>query len=304
MFFTEQLFENFDLSGYNKTDISIPRTNVHIYEFEYEETDTCYDSMSLAKKLDELTQRLTDVYDGQFRVVNSESSQFFCGQIYPLIVSFETNLRYALYICRALFENGNVNKESFRLSIGKKEKEIEEADFGEIYEAIFTDKDFQGKVSIFNREKLTKADLIKKIREIDESCIWEQIVGTSYIYIVTHFLEIKDYRNDVMHNHLISYNEYEKAQKVMKRAISELERVISDKLIANNSEYLNDVNIFEVLSGIYQAVKTFVTFASLAANSKHMSNITKTVEQFTTRASDIKLLPSNNEPEINGITTE
>lgn len=211
MFFAEQSLENFDLNGYSKTDISIPQTNVHIYEFGCEETDTCNDSMSMAKKLDELTQRLTDVYGSLFQVVDSESSQFFCSQIYPLIVNFETKLRYALYISRALFENGNVNKESFRLNVGKKEKEIEEADFGEIYEAIFTDKDFQGKVSVSNGRKLTKADLIKKIQEIDESTLWRQIVGTGYNYIENHFLEIEDYRNDVMHNHLISYNEYEKA---------------------------------------------------------------------------------------------
>ena len=172
MFFTEQIFEGIDLSGYSKTDISIPRTNVHIYGFECKKTDSYNDSLSMAKKLDELTQNLTDKYGSLFRVVSSESSQFFCSQIYPLIVSFETKLRYALYVSRSLFENGNVNGESFQYSVGKKQKDIEETDFGEIYEAVFTDKDFQGKVSNINGRKLTKADLIKKIQEIDENSVW------------------------------------------------------------------------------------------------------------------------------------
>ena len=310
MFFTGQLFENFDLSGYRKTDISIPRTNVHIYEFECEETDTCYDNMSMAKKLDELTQRLTDEYSDLFQVVNSESSQFFCGQLYPLIVDFETKLRYALYISQALFGNGNVNKESFLLTIGKKgkekKKEIEEADFGEIYAAVFTDPDFQDKVRDTNgKRQFTKADLLKKIQEIDESSLWQKIMGTGYNYIENHFLEIENYRNDVMHNHLISYDDYEKAQKVMEQAVSELDRVISDKLIVNNSEYLNDVNIFEVLSGIYQAVKTFTTFVNNVANSERMSNIAKAMQLLAMSTSDIKALPSNDESEIkDGITTE
>lgn len=300
MFFAEQIFESIDLSGYSKTDISIPRTNVHIYGFECKETDSCNDSLSMAKKLDKLTQNLTDEYGSLFRVVSSESSQFFCSQLYPLIVSFETKLRYALYVSRSLFENGNVNGESFQYSVGKKQKDIEETDFGEIYEAIFTDKDFQGKVSNINGRKLTKADLIKKIQEIDENSVWKKIVGTGYTYIENHFLEIIDYRNDVMHNHLISHSEYENAQKVMKQAISELEHAIRDKLIVNNSEYLNDVNVFEVFSGIYRALKTFATFVDNTANSEHMTNIARVLSLFATGVSDMGQLPgAENESEVN-----
>lgn len=94
----------------------------------------------------------------------------------------------------------------------------------------------------------------------------------------------------------------------MKQAISELERVISDKLIVNNSEYLNDVNIFEVLSGIYQAVKTFATFVNSVANSEYTSPIMRAMELFAIRTSDIKSLPSNDKPEAynekDDITTE
>ena len=93
--------------------------------------------------LDTLSGRLADAYPDAFQIINSESSQFFCAQIYPLIVSFETKLRYALYISRALFENGNVNKKSFGYTVGKTEKLIEEIDFGEIYDAVFTDKDLK-----------------------------------------------------------------------------------------------------------------------------------------------------------------
>ena len=144
MFFDEQLFDGIDLSEYNKVDIKIPKTNVHIYEFGCVETDICCDDESKAIKLDELTQRLGKAFPESFQIVNSESSQYFCSQIYPLVVKFETKLRYALYISRALFENGNVDKTSFMYEVEKKKKPIEEMDFGVIYESIFTDKDLKG----------------------------------------------------------------------------------------------------------------------------------------------------------------
>ena len=43
MFFNEQAFENFDLAEYIRNDILIPKTNIHIYEFECVETDVCSD---------------------------------------------------------------------------------------------------------------------------------------------------------------------------------------------------------------------------------------------------------------------
>lgn len=49
--------------------------------------------------------------------------------------------------------------------------------------------------------------------------------------------------NTTMLKHLMSFVEYEKAKTVMKQSIHELDRVINDKLIENNSEYLNDLEM-------------------------------------------------------------
>ena len=192
MFFEAQLFEDFDLSEYSMLDTSIPNTNVHIYEFECVETEEGLSGEERAKKLDQLSARLTEKYSEMFRVIGSESSQYFCENIYPLVVKFETKLRYALYISRALFENGNINKDSFGIKIGEKnKKEIEETDFGEIYEALFTDPGLQEKVKKINgQQKLTKADLIKQIEELEETSMWEQIVGSDYSYIVNFLCEL------------------------------------------------------------------------------------------------------------------
>ena len=277
MFFEEQLFDGFDWSDYKKTDISIPNTNVHIYEFECVETEESLENEEQAKKLDQLSERIGDNYADLYKIVSSESSQYFCERIYPLIVKIETKLRYVLYVSRALFENGNVDKDSFKIG-QKKKKEIEETDFGEIYEAVFTDGDLQGTVGKINDQKLTKADLIKKIESVEEHSLWEQIVGTHYNYIVEHFLEIKNYRNDVMHNHLLTYEQYVCEQSILNHAIEELDRVINDKLLVNDSTYSNSTNIMEVLGGMVVLVGAAAVAINKIVHSEKGQNLIKGLE--------------------------
>lgn len=277
MFFEEQLFDGFDLSDYKKTDISIPNTNVHIYEFECVETEDGLEDEERAKKLDQLSERIRDNYADLYKIVSSESSQYFCERIYPSIVKIETKLRYEIYVSRALFENGNVDKDSFKIG-QKTKKEIEEADFGEIYEAVFTDVDLQGKVKDINGQKLTKADLIKKIESVEEHSLWEQIVGANYNYIVEHFLEIKNYRNDVMHNHLLTNEQYVCEQSILNQAIEELDRVINDKLLVNDSTYSNSTNIMEVLGGIVVLVGAAAVALNKFAHSETGQNLIKGIE--------------------------
>lgn len=294
MFFEEQLFEKFDLSDYIKSDINIPNTDVHIYEFECTELEEVMDDESRAHKLDQLTECLKENYNEKFQVVHSGSSQFFCGKLYPLVVEFETKLRYAIYISRALFENGNVNRESFKIGT-KTKKEIEETDFGEIYEALFTDVTLQEKVKRINGQKLTKADLIKEIEAVEECSVWEQIVGTGYDYIAKHFLEIKNYRNDVMHNHLLTYEEYIREQKILQKAFTELERVTNDKLLVNNSSYSNKINIIDVLGGIVVLLGTAAKKMNEFANSETGQNIIKGLEVIGNAAYNTRMLLDENE---------
>ena len=296
MFFAEQLFDGFDLTGFVKTDVCIPNTSVHIYEFACEDYDSSIDDETKAKRLDTLSGRLAEAYPDAFQIINSESSQYFCGQIYPLIVSFETKLRHALYISRALFENGNVSKKSFQYTVAKTEKLIEEIDFGEIYDAIFTDKDLRPRLMKEYTLNLTKADLLKRIQEIEEDTLWRKIVGTGYGYIENHFLEIKDFRNDVMHNHLISGKRFDVAREVLQKANAELERAISDKLIVNRSEYLNEVDIVGALKGMTAAFRTITASISQLWDADYSQNIAQALSLIGERmAQNSALMTGTNE---------
>lgn len=299
MFFKEQLFDGFDLSDYKKRNINIPNTDVHIYEFECIDSEKNLDDEEKEKKLDQLSKRISDKYADLYKIVSSESSQYFCEKIYPLIVKIETKLRYALYVSRALFEDGNVDKNSFK--IGQKiKKEMEETDFGEIYEAVFTDSDLQGKVKEINGQKLTKADLIKKVESVEENTLWDQIVGANYNYIVEHFLEIKNYRNDVMHNHLLTYKQYIREQKVLNSAIEEFDKVINDKLLTNHSSYSNKTNIMDVLGGMLVLVGTAAVAINKFMYSEKGKSLIKGLEVIGTAIEKNTLLLDDEEKEVGG----
>ena len=298
MFFSQHCFEKVDLSEYKKTVTPIPKTSIHIYEFECIETDTICDDASRAKKLDELTEHFNSAFPEAFQIISSESSQFFCRQIYPLVVSFETKLRYALYISRALYENGNVNKESFRYGNDKNKKLIEEIDFGEIYDAVFTDKDLKPSLMKEYSSNLTKADLIKRIQAINENTVWRNIVGTGYDYIENHFLDIKDFRNDVMHNHLISSNRFEMAKEVLQKAIAELDRVVRDKLIVNQSGYLNEVDVVGVLNGMIRALGLAAIKMNQFANSDYSKNIAQALTLFGQKFVQNQMLMNGDTEEV------
>lgn len=299
MFFKEQLFDGFDLSDYKKRNINIPNTDVHIYEFECIDSEKNLDDEEKAKKLDQLSKRISDKYADLYKIVSSESSQYFCEKIYPLIVKIETKLRYALYVSRALFEDGNVDKNSFK--IGQKiKKEMEETDFGEIYEAVFTDSNLQGKVKEINGQKLTKADLIKKVESVEENTLWDQIVGANYNYIVEHFLEIKNYRNDVMHNHLLTYKQYIREQKVLNSAIEEFDKVINDKLLTNHSSYSNKTNIMDVLGGMLVLVGTAAVAINKFMYSEKGKSLIKGLEVIGTAIEKNTLLLDDEEKEVGG----
>ena len=151
MFFSEQLFDNFDISSFTKVDTCIPNTNIHIYGFEAntEENITVIDQ---AQKLDDLSQRMAACYTDAFQIISSESSQYFCSQLYPLVVSFETKLRYALYISRALYENGSVTQQSFQYEVEKQKR-------GRF--VLFTLKLNPGKITEIDRAFKIQANLLK-----------------------------------------------------------------------------------------------------------------------------------------------
>lgn len=261
MFFSKQEFAGISLDEYIKKDINISKTEIHIYQFECKSEEESNDE-NKAKKLDELTSIFKEKFTDQFVLISSGSSQFFCGILYPLVSNFETQLRYALYISRALYNSENIDTSCFLLKIGKSEYKIEELDFGQIYEAVFTDKSIQEEIKNLTSKKWSKTDLINYIQSWKENTMWQNMVGENYDYIENNFLKLKEFRNHVMHSHLIDFDTYDNAKRTLESATKELKKAIGDKLIVNESEYLNKINIIDTISGIVKTMEKVNEFLS------------------------------------------
>ena len=272
MFFSKQEFADINLDGYIKNDINIPKTEIHIYQFECKSEEESNDE-NKAKKLDELTNIFKKIFSEQFILISSESSQYFCARLYPLVMDFETQLRYALYISRALYSSEGIDISSFLLEIGKSKEKIEALDFGQIYEAVFTDKIFQEKIKKLSGEKWSKTDLIKSIQSWEEETIWKKMVGKDYDYIENNFLKLKEFRNHVMHSHLIDFNTYDDAKKTLESATKELKKAIDDKLIVNESAYLNMVDIIKSVGNMLTKFSEYIADQN---TEEKIENITRT----------------------------
>ncbi len=238
--------------------------------------------------MDELTQLITQKYEGKFQVVDSESSQYFCRELYPYIQSFETHLRYALYISRSLYDPQNLNNKSFLLRVTTNNKKedlpLEALAFSQIYTAVFTNATLQAEANKKYDTQLTKAEWIRRIESIPEKTLWHDWVGYNFNFVEDNFLDIKNIRNSVMHSHLISYQHYSKAKDTLQKAIKEIEQVIHDKLITNTSEYATNTNLFESISGLSKmAEKTAELISAAFANynsAEITNNISKTLALF------------------------
>ena len=297
LFFKAETFDDLNLSDYIKEDTQIPKTDVHIYTFAYTSTDESADDELQAKKLDELTQLITQKYEGKFQVVDSESSQYFCRELYPYIQSFETRLRYALYISRSLYDPQNLNNKSFLLRVttnNKKEEDLplEALAFSQIYTAVFTDATLQAEANKKYDTQLTKAEWIRRIEYIPEKTLWHDWVGYNFNFVEDNFLDIKNIRNSVMHSHLISYQHYSKAKDTLQKANKEIEQVIHDKLITNTNEYATKINLFDLISGMVKATEIVGAAIEKITSPETQENIQKALSLFSKLALTTTALPS------------
>ena len=203
-----------------------------------------------AKYLCEMKEQITTTFQNNMPfLLTDEAGEYFNKRLYPYFNKFERLLRKVLFLV-SIKENN-----SSALEIAKK---LETSDFGEIYESIFTSKTFREEVKLEvvknSNNIFSKSEIIEKIKNMKEETIWNKMFAGNYEYISTHFLEIKNYRNDIMHAHNISYATYTKALKLIEKANSELENIISSCLSENLTI---SSGVAKMLGAIILALGTF-----------------------------------------------
>lgn len=200
---------------------------------QMEKTDNWIATFSLpetfenAKRLSDLNTKVTSQFHPV--VLVNDSAAFYNKKLYPIVNEFERVLRKALYLKGSLHK-GEKAVENL--------KDLETKEFGKLFDLLFTDDDFIKRVKEQVNSKTwnySKNEILDSIKGLAESTLWDMLF-TEPQTLSKRFIEVRKYRNDVMHAHNIDYDTYEKAknlfQIINKELTSEINRIVkqSDEL--------------------------------------------------------------------------
>ena len=173
-----------------------------------------------AKKLSVLNDQI--VSRCKVLTLTNECAKYFTGRLYPLVSDFECKLRKLLYLASADDPNNSDNKNI---------KDLETKDFGEIFELLFVDIDFfntvRAGIKTRDKKEFTKADVLSYINSIEENTNWDKLLSKSAAPTFRRrFMDVKRYRNDVMHMHYISLGQYNEAKQLFNAVNKELDTML------------------------------------------------------------------------------
>lgn len=203
-------------------------------------------------------------------VLQNDCSAYFNRSLYPLVNQFERLLRKYLYIKSISYTGQKLEKTI---------SDLEKKDFGEIYELLFVDKDFCKQVkNQTSNPNYSKLQIQRKIDEISENTVWNTVVGIDKLTeIKENFIDIKDFRNDVMHAHNISYEDYKNQQKMFKNVnmilSNEIEKMIKYPVTKENSETVIDTISERLQNVIDNTMRAGETAMKLIELGKKLSSI-------------------------------
>ncbi len=153
-------------------------------------------------------------------VLSNESAQYFNKKLYDIVNKFERLLRKFLFLKVA-----QVKDEKCRSMV----QNIEAKDFGDIYNILFVDNSYDKEVKKIMSNLHTKEDFLEAINTVEEKTVWSILVSDDSLSVIRdNFMQLKDYRNDVMHAHNIGYEVFEKANKLFSDANTQLEAEINE----------------------------------------------------------------------------
>lgn len=267
--------ENYSYHYDVKNNGEITRTidaTVKIHNFE--NSDHWIIKIEIDGASEEVAKHLSKINDDIISyhpiVLKNESSAYFNKQLYPYVNSFERELRRFLYL-------------KSNLSSNKKAKQVienlEKLTFEKIYIRLFVDNDFCKAVHSYSEKPIfSRSELIDKINQFNEKTVWDTIVEPNVLSLIKEdFLKLKDYRNDVMHAHNISYEQYKEIKKLYTKVNIQLLAQIEMLLNFDEQSEMSDMfveTLYEKLetahdnfSKIEEMVKKF------AATSEKISSI-------------------------------
>lgn len=266
------------LSNDNRETVEAYRPDsVNVNISDIEKTPLWVVTFSVASKNEYSAKKLSEIHNVIMKyaplVLSCESSEYYNRILFPLVNELERKLRKLLYLAASISDNDNA-KESIR--------QLEEKDFGEIFDLLFIDQNF-----ILNMKKRINADLKSEFNgmskyskeeikgyldSLEEHTLWDVILGEKYVPTLrSRFRDVQSYRNNVMHAHNISKEQFGKARYLFDKINIELDAAIG-KLMgiseASPTEHKVDVN-------------TAISSALAAMDLSALSDVFKNASQST-----------------------
>lgn len=247
-----------------------------------------------ALTLSKINKKITGTYD--VITLTNEAAAYYNKMLYPLINKFERDLRKLLYLASKLSENSS-DSEAIQ--------DLEKMDFGKLFDLIFTDEEFIKSVrSTINAKhwNYSKTEIVNYLKEIEENTLWKKLLSAEIAPMLQkNYITIKDYRNNVMHAHNITTEDYLNAEDIYSTVTEELENaienIINKRINLNNIQNFNSaileainnekMNNFIAVKDVYneQLISVFDTPEMIAFRErlKQLSNITNTPEMIALR---------------------
>ena len=164
-------------------------------------------------------------------VLTNDSSAYFNKVLFPDINEFERKLRKLLYLKSALSSNP---KDAQTI------KNLEEKDLGDIFTLLFSDTKFVNSVkkSVNDRTwQFTKVEILGAIQSLDENTLWDELMNRNAVPLLrSKFVDLKDFRNDVMHAHNMDTKAFLTAKRLIKNINEQLDSEIGKIIVQKETE--------------------------------------------------------------------
>ena len=175
-------------------------------------------SEEVAKKLSDMNEIIVSTISPT--VLTNGAAAYFNKMLFPFVNDFERKLRKLLYAASTL-------KPSEKNTIGN----LEEQDFGKIFDALFLDRDYWNRVKTYINAKNQgwsgySYELNDFLKNENENPLWDRLLPNQVPLLRKQFAEIRFRRNDIMHAHNINKSEYIKARRLFEAINAELDAAI------------------------------------------------------------------------------
>ena len=234
--------------------------------------------LSSAKKFDKFLSKFIEFLqknDLHYSILSNSLSMYFSNRLYPTFQVYESLLRKILVLALSPLENENVIKVIKKETKGKLDpskilalQSIEKLQIAELHSLIFEIninpvrdltihfKDFQNKNEYILKEMINNSLPIT---------IWEKhftpFTDSEKVDVLkNNYDSIRQYRNDVMHFHMLTYRSYKKIDLLLSNVIKELEELEYSMLekwdFEATRKLTNDIFSQEFLANLSSLYKT------------------------------------------------